>query len=116
MNSYWKNSWVDALRSGQYSQTEEILRDNAGFCCLGVLCDLYRKELNVGTWEDRAPFDSDGSNFVFVVDKIAETGTLPVRMAKMLDLDENSQSALIDLNDQQGFDFDEIADWIEENL
>lgn len=116
MDSYWKNSWVDALRSGQYSQTEEILRDNAGFCCLGVLCDLYKKELNVGTWEDRSPFDSDGSNFVFIIDGIAESGALPGKIASLLDLQDDDQSTLVDLNDQQGFDFEDIADWIEINL
>jgi hypothetical protein len=35
--------WVDALRSGQYSQTHRTLRDEKGYCCLGVLCDLYRQ-------------------------------------------------------------------------
>jgi hypothetical protein len=42
--------WVAALRSGEYKQTKRNLRDEHGFCCLGVLCDLYAKETGEGTW------------------------------------------------------------------
>lgn len=36
--------WTAALRSGEYRQTRERLRNDAGgFCCLGVLCDLNAK-------------------------------------------------------------------------
>lgn len=39
--------WLKALRSGEYQQTTGRLRKSgpdAGFCCLGVLCDLARKD------------------------------------------------------------------------
>lgn len=36
--------WVAALRSGEYKQTTGHLRDQKGFCCLGVACELYMKE------------------------------------------------------------------------
>lgn len=45
MNTQIKEQWVSALRSGEYTQTDEVLRDRNGFCCLGVLCDLYLKEV-----------------------------------------------------------------------
>jgi len=35
--------WVDALRSGEYQQTTELLHDNKGLCCLGVASSLYCK-------------------------------------------------------------------------
>ena len=41
-----KEKWVAALRSGEYRQTRSTLRDEKGFCCLGVLTDLYLKENN----------------------------------------------------------------------
>jgi hypothetical protein len=44
MNQQIKEQWVAALRSGDYQQTRSVLRDGAGFCCLGVLSDLYLKE------------------------------------------------------------------------
>ena len=33
--------WVAALRSGKYKQTKGRLREDNGFCCLGVLCNLH---------------------------------------------------------------------------
>ena len=40
--------WTKALESGQYAQTTGILHKktklNDSFCCLGVLCDLARRE------------------------------------------------------------------------
>lgn len=32
--------WVEALRSGDYAQTDAALQDSFGYCCLGVLCDV----------------------------------------------------------------------------
>lgn len=33
--------WVEALRSGKYTQSREALQNDKGFCCLGVACDLF---------------------------------------------------------------------------
>ena len=51
MNSEVKAKWLEALRSGKYRQSRYKLRslDN-GFCCLGVLCDIYTKEVG-GSWK-----------------------------------------------------------------
>lgn len=40
--------WVKALRSGDYKQTTGCLKDDTGYCCLGVLCDIYRKDQKKG--------------------------------------------------------------------
>ncbi|RYZ76577.1 MAG: hypothetical protein EOP04_31915 [Proteobacteria bacterium] len=43
--------WIEALRSGEYLQGTRSLRtDRSTFCCLGVLCELARVEVN-GEWE-----------------------------------------------------------------
>lgn len=34
------NEWVEALESGEYPQTRECLRNEEGYCCLGVLSDI----------------------------------------------------------------------------
>lgn len=47
MNTQIKEKWVNALRSGEYAQTDGNLRTTVGYCCLGVLCDLYAKEHSV---------------------------------------------------------------------
>lgn len=44
MNPEIKKRWVEALRSGRYCQTKNWLRDSAGYCCLGVLTDLFLEE------------------------------------------------------------------------
>lgn len=36
--------WVEALRSGKYTQAQHGLHpESGGYCCLGVACDLYGK-------------------------------------------------------------------------
>lgn len=50
MNSVIKAQWLAALRSGEYEQGSERLRDEENcFCCLGVLCDIASKE-GLGEW------------------------------------------------------------------
>jgi hypothetical protein len=52
MNPEVKQKWIHALRSGKYQQGSEKLRSVSGYCCLGVLCDLYSQEHDV-EWEFR---------------------------------------------------------------
>ncbi len=53
MNPEVKQKWIGALRSGKYEQGTEKLRSVSGYCCLGVLCDLYAQEHNI-EWEFRS--------------------------------------------------------------
>lgn len=43
--------WVEALRSGEYSQNRGSLRKGDRFCCLGVANDVYRRETGEGIWD-----------------------------------------------------------------
>lgn len=63
-----KDKWVEALLSGEYKQTIDVLKDDNGFCCLGVLCDLYRKEHPDYQWKE-----NEEEKQVF----LGETETLP---------------------------------------
>ena len=62
-----QRKWIAALRSGEYEQTQGCLRDNDGFCCLGVAVNalvphrwtcldgvygIYRIEGDLSTWHD----------------------------------------------------------------
>ena len=47
-----KERWLEALKSGKYQQGTEYLSKNGEFCCLGVLCDLYREVRHRGRWDD----------------------------------------------------------------
>lgn len=47
MNPGVREEWCKALRSGDYIQTKGVLRNEAGYCCLGVLEDLYLRQQGV---------------------------------------------------------------------
>lgn len=50
-------TWIEALESGRYKQTNGVLRRKGeGFCCLGVLCDLS----GLGEWQDQAYWTEAG--------------------------------------------------------
>ncbi len=118
--------WVQALRSGDYEQTQGALcrtRDSgpggnltprqAGYCCLGVACDVYQKNeggLRLGTDDD---LDDGYQTFD------GEEGVLPDIVADWLgithagDLENNDRTSLVDMNDE-GATFSEIADLIDD--
>lgn len=109
MKTELKQKWVKALRSGEYKQGRDRLRDGGDrYCCLGVLCDV----LSEGEWE-RDPVQKDwwrkyGDN----EDKFG----VPRDQRDSMGLSENIESFLIGLNDSERKTFEEIADWIEENI
>ena len=58
MNAEVKKLWVDALRSGEYEQCKNALKANGGYCCLGVLNQLYVDTHGV-TWEDSLKYQEE---------------------------------------------------------
>ena len=38
--------WVAVLRSGEFKQGKNYLNRGDEFCCLGVACELYQREMN----------------------------------------------------------------------
>ena len=50
-----KELWMKALRSGEYTQGDGQLMcgtdEKPEYCCLGVLCELHRKEHHDKVWE-----------------------------------------------------------------
>ena len=110
MNEQVKQKWVSALRSGDYQQTQNYLHTNDGFCCLGVLCDLYGKEHNV-EWN----LADDGNNYEFQ-DKKASLPSPVVEWAGVEDCNPViSFRSLANLNDT-GSTFNQIADIIEQHF
>ena len=112
MNPQIKQKWVDALRSGEYQQTQNRLHDENGFCCLGVLCDLYLKE-NQLEWE----LVNNGNYYEFQY----KAKILPLSVREWVGVGEGNplvndgHSTLAELNDG-GSTFNEIADVIEKQL
>jgi hypothetical protein len=111
MNPQIKQKWVSALRSGEYQQTQRRLHDENGFCCLGVLCDLYGKENNK-EWQHNEVVGYFYENHSF---------SLPSSVVKWAGVEDSNPfvnggiDTLGGLNDK-GFTFNEIAYVIEENL
>jgi len=113
MNPQIKQKWVSALRSGEYQQTKGFLRKEDGFCCLGVLCDLYGKENNV-EWE---PLTQYKNAYVFQY-KVADLPPSVVEWAGVEDSNpyvNGGIGTLSGLNDR-GSTFEQIAYVIEEHL
>lgn len=106
--------WANVLRSGEYAQTTGHLRDESGYCCLGVACDRWNAPDEVSTdWEP------SGNLFLFSVDSGDEFAT-PERHRSMPPMDvmrehygltDNECDHLADMNDN-GESFATIADWL----
>jgi hypothetical protein len=119
-----KAKWVAALRSGEYDQAQSGLRvdqsqsgGEIGYCCLGVLCELYRREHPGAVWIDTG-------RFVPVPETGGRYNYAPPEVADWAGIDEDGDARVIDrgltrnvsnLNDA-GQSFAQIADLIEAQL
>lgn len=127
MNSHIKQKWVDALRSGKYHQGQSKLYSGDGFCCLGVLCDIYANQVGDITWVKKDPsktVDDDKWDYWYFDD---QSEVLPECVSKWAELDENDPvvtkdivgqdylTTLASLNDK-GVTFEDLAEVIEEQL
>ena len=126
MNPKVKESWVSALRSGQYKQTRFKLKSQGGFCCLGVLCDLYSKETGEEWVEDENKncYQFLGQSQT-LPDKVSEWAELPpfptlISYRALPFTDGRAPSPypirLEALNDDHKKTFKEISDLIEEQF
>jgi hypothetical protein len=114
LNKVVAAKWVAALQSGEYAQTQEALRDTKGYCCIGVLCDLYRKEVGNADWDKK---DSEVFIVGYPLDAWAgndddaeamEDNEAPRAVKKWSGLDEVPQGVYIKMNDA-GVPFATIA-------
>lgn len=117
------DKWIEALKSGEYKQAREALRNVRGFCCLGVLCDLYMKE-HPGRASWRRITEDDvtmnrfiSGDFVFEGEKTAQ-GSLPDEVRRWAGISDGiacydrDTRALASDNDE-GQSFARIAETIE---
>lgn len=102
MNPELKAKWLEALRSGRYQQGKTCLRAGDAFCCLGVLCDVSEQ----GKWTD-----GDSTRYFTVTDQGAYCLFPPTGW-----LGREMSNAIVNMNDEQGKTFNEIADWLEANV
>jgi len=60
MNKRVKRLWIKALRSEKYKQARGYLKRDDDYCCLGVLCEVYRQRTGTGEWDDNGFKDGAG--------------------------------------------------------
>jgi hypothetical protein len=94
MNQKIKARWIEALRSGKYAQTTSHLSDKNGFCCLGVLCDLYIQDHpTTSEWrqyEEDDPFNVFvcKRNYYTTIQNTTNHEVLPYEVAKWAGFDK----------------------------
>lgn len=110
-----KNKWIVALRSGDYKQGRNTLRNpqTDEYCCLGVLCELAHKE-NICTKEEREYNTMFGGHDGLPPLTVRQWAGLSDKSFDSLFIIENDSLAF--LNDVRKLSFNEIADLIENNL
>lgn len=113
MNPEVKAEWVKALRSGEYKQGKNALRnDKDEHCCLGVLCELAVKAGAI------PPAVLDGDRYKYAGREATFLPSSVEQWAGIVDQvyrDMDAISDLIEYNDG-GKDFAYIADVIEARL
>lgn len=103
-----KKRWIAALKGGDYEQGQGYLNRNGKYCCLGVLCDISGK----GHWKGN---DSLNGYYYFTDEFEYSSIAMLDTIAYKFDIHNEDEVHLANLNDQN-FSFDEIADWIEDNI
>ena len=106
-----RKTWVDALRSGEYTQAHRTLRVEDRHCCLGVACDLYPGESS--SWETSAY----SGLWLFNHRGATSRTELPEEVREYYGINDVAMYELIHRNDgeagQRTHNFSEIADIIE---
>lgn len=99
-----------ALESGRYQQGQLALRNDLGYCCLGVVCDVS----GVSSWS-ALPVGVNGS---FSYGPLGEVSYLPTIVADWYGFSSNNPllktssgeyHSMSALNDDDGYTFTEIA-------
>tara|TARA_R100000781_G_scaffold114788_1_gene86939 strand:- start:931 stop:1263 length:333 start_codon:yes stop_codon:yes gene_type:complete len=101
----YKKKWITALRSGIYDQEDGALYNCGNFCAIGVAlhaCDDISIE-NLDGIHQVSDLESNLTD--------AEYRAIPREIRK-----GDLQDYVIDLNDNERYSFNMIADYIEENV
>lgn len=101
--------WVKDLRSGKKRQTKGALFDGRGYCCLGVACATYRREVG-GKWrrnpEEAARIFEDAT-------QEENASILPRDVKSWLGIDAERMDIYVTMNDSYDATFKQIADRVE---
>ena len=123
LNPEVKAKWVALLRSGEIQQAQTRLKDMEGkMCCLGVLCELHRRETKKGDWDANEygiGLERELRCLPRIVREWAGTDqhnpVIPNKYGDIRKPGSHGRYTLAELNDM-GYTFAEIADLIEKYL
>lgn len=82
-------SWVEALRSGEYPCIKKLLRDDDGFDAFGVLLDLH----------DPSGWEKADSYHLYVYNRSNWFNNIPTELADLYNINDNSIAIIILLMD-----------------
>lgn len=115
MNPVIKEKWLAALRSGRYKQGKEALKINNSakkkahqYCCLGVLCEIYKDEKKLPRDTDLRAAGDEVPN-----DEVVQWAGIPDFNP---DVVYNGEGTSLTILNDGGKTFLTIADVIEEQL
>jgi hypothetical protein len=117
MNAEIKKLWVEDLRQNPELQGTGYLRSGNKFCCLGRLCELFKRETGKGEWlkSGRFAVGDDSDKKILVPPVIVWAGMNSINPA-VTDPNTKSGDNLAALNDSGRYTFLQLADLIEEQL
>jgi len=97
--------WVKALRNEEeYPKTVGSLKNGHGYCCLGVLCSVFQDDLK------KKGFDIKEDKFTLSI--YEHVRTLPVSVLKYFEIEKETASELMKVNDDSS-SFTEVIEIIE---
>ncbi len=120
--------WINALRSGKYSQGRNALARKTAkgteYCCMGVACEIAPFEDIKGLFTINLLFLYDNENMVMplrVRQWLFGKQEVVLGIPHITDMDVeyeffDNESSLAELNDAHGWTFDEIAEVIEQAI
>lgn len=115
MNPEVKRLWLSALRGGKYKQGQGKLRMDDKYCCLGVLCELAFDQGVVKRRKYGGVFlYGKGNAKEILPSEVADWADVEINPTVVFDADEVVK--ITELNDDWEYDFNKIADIIEEHL
>ena len=106
------SEWIDALRSGNYKQGVSFLRKGDEFCALGVACDLLKREFPP-VIDQNGVYRYDGMLSELSSAIRLRIGLPSESFGKRIQLKNGKVVTSISEANDEGADFNEIADLIE---
>lgn len=103
---------------GDYPQTKLTLRDDKGFCCLGVGCDLHSKIFNIPWVISEEGYDKHGyiNNQSILPRRVQEWLGLTDSVGTYYGIDKDTgYTSLADFNDNASYTFKEIGKFAHNN-